>query len=117
MERTDELVAFLLRDEGSDGEEKPRMINHHGKAIAVKPFLRTVSEHQIDENGRNGGTSVMAFFNNKVRDEIQDSSPTPSVPLVKDILKAKNLNISDLISRKEEVSERFQHPSHVRAAG
>ena len=90
------------------------MINHHGKAIAARPFLRTVSEHQMDENGRNGGTSVMTFFGNKVKDGSQESSPTPSVPLVKDILKAKNLNISDLISRKEEVSGKLKQRIDVR---
>ena len=78
-----------------------RRINHHGKTITVKPLLRTLSETQRQSNG----SSVVNFFtNNKVEDDPKRSvTPVHSTPLMKDILRAKNLSISDLIARNEEV--------------
>jgi len=102
------VMDSLRLDEGDDEkdetEPKPRMINHHGKSIAVKPFLmKTVSESQLIDDGASqngGGRGILSFFLNNGDSTHPTSSETP-VPIVRDVLKSQNLTMADLMARNE----------------
>merc|ERR1712130_800947 len=102
------VMDSLRLDEGlnekEEAEPKPRMINHHGKSIAVKPFLmKTVSESQLIDNGASengGGRGILSFFLNN-RDSTHSTSSETPVPMVRDVLKSQNLTMADLMARNE----------------
>jgi hypothetical protein len=76
----------------------PRTINHHGKAVKIKPDTNT-------QMGSAGGVIRSFFGRDSVRETWEaPSAPSPGPAMVKDILKVKNLTFGDLTARNEEVS-------------